>query len=104
MLRLAVRAHQLERGAPPADLQALVPNYVQAVPVDPFGKGAPLRYQTDGKTYKLWSLGPDGVDDGGTPVPWFNPKRARNLYADERERLPYVNDDSRGDYVAGRNH
>ena len=104
MLRLALRAHQLERGAPPPNLQTLVPDYIKAVPIDPFGKGAPLRYKTDGKTYVLWSIGPDGIDNGGTPVPWFNPKRVRKLYADERERLPHVNDDSLGDIVAGRNH
>ena len=103
MLRLALRAYQLEyNGAPPRDLRALVPNYIAAVPLDPFGKGAPLRYKTDGKTYKLWSIGPDGRDDGGKPIAWR--KKAPVRYADERPKLPFIADDSRGDIVAGKNH
>ena len=101
MLQLALRAYQIEHGAPP-NLQALVPNYIKAVPVDPFGNGAPLRYKTDGKTYTLWSIGPDGRDDGGKPIQWR--KKAPIRYSDEREKLPFINDDSRGDYVAGKNH
>ena len=104
MLRLALRAHQLEHGAPPPNLQALVPNYINAVPADPFGKGEALRFQTDGKTYELWSIGPDGIDNGGTPIPWFKGRKNVKRHADERERLPFINDDSLGDYVAGRNH
>ena len=104
MLRLALRAHQLEHGAPPPNLQKLAPNYIVAVPADPFGKGEALRYQTDGQTYTLWSIGPDGKDDGGTPVPWRKGRKNVKSHADERERLPFINDDSLGDYVAGRNH
>lgn len=104
LLRLALRAYQLEHGAPPPNLQALVPAYLNAVPADPFGKGEPLRYRASGKTHVLWSIGPDGKDDGGTPIPWRNKKANRKIYADERERLPFVNHDSMGDYVAGKNH
>ena len=103
MLRLALRAHQLEHNAPPPDLQALVPNFIKAVPIDPFGKGAPLRYKTDGKNYRLWSIGPDGRDDSGKPIDWL--KDAPKPYADEREKLPRLwTKDSLGDYVAGKNH
>ena len=103
MLRLALRTHQLERGALPPNLQALVPNHIKAVPVDPFGKGAPFLYKTDGKTYRLWSIGPDGRDDGGKPIGWL--KNAPRIYADGREKLPRIwSDDSLGDYVAGKNH
>lgn len=104
MLRLALRVYQLEHGAPPPSLQALVPAYIQVVPADPFGKGAPFRYHTDGKTYTLWSIGPDGRDDGGKPIPWRNKKMGGKRYADERKKLPFINDDSLGDYVAGKNH
>ena len=102
LLQLALRAHQLERGAPPPDLQALVPNYIQAVPADPFGKGEPLRYRTNGKTYTLWSIGSDCVDDGGKPVVWR--KKAPKTYPDQRKILPSLFHDSLGDYVAGRNY
>ena len=102
MLRFALRAHQLEHnGALPPNLQALVPSYIRSVPFDPFGKSESLRYKTDGKTYALWSIGPDGRDDGGEPMPWF--KKAPKRYADERQKLPFIYDDT-GDYVAGKNH
>ncbi len=102
MLRLALRAYQIEHGTPPRDLQSLVPAYIQAVPADPFGKGEPLRYKTDGVIYMLWSIGPDEKDNGGTPISWKN--KAPTRYADEREKLPSIGDYSPGDYVAGKNH
>lgn len=102
MLRLALRAYQLENGAPPPDLKTLVPAYIKAVPADPFGAGEPLRYRTDGKTYTLWSIGSDGVNNGGKAIGWSKqpPKRA----ADERAKLPPLLESSRGDYVAGKNY
>ena len=69
MLRLALRAYKLNRGVYPPDLNALVPAYLSAVPADPFGGGESLRYKSSGKTYVLWSIGPDGVDNGGAPIP-----------------------------------
>ena len=103
LLRLALRAYQLEHnGAPPPNLQALVPHYIKAVPADPFGAGEPFRYRTDGVSHTLWSIGPDGVDDGGKPIGWS--KKAPTQYADERKKLPPLLRNSVGDYVAGRNH
>ena len=101
MLRLALRAFQLEHGAPPPNLKSLVPTYIKSVPADPFGRGEPLRYKTDSQTYTLWSIGPDGIDDDGTPIPWR--RKAPKRYADEREKLPFANDDLKGDTVAGKN-
>jgi hypothetical protein len=48
----------------PAMLQDLVPAYLQAVPADPFD-GKPLRYNRLPKGYLLYSIGEDGVDNGG---------------------------------------
>ena len=98
MMRLALRAYRLENGAYPPKLDALVPAYLSAVPADPFGGGEALRYQSDGKTYALWSIGPDGVDDGGAPIP----SRKRSTRA-SGER-PYGMDqqcsfDAKGDFV-----
>ena len=36
------------------------------VPIDPFS-GQPLRLKLDGKDLVLYSVGPDGTDDGGAP-------------------------------------
>jgi len=64
---LALRCYRAERAAPPAQLTQLVPQYLQRVPQDAFN-GQPLVYRTQGTNWLLYSLGPDGVDDGGSPA------------------------------------
>jgi hypothetical protein len=39
------------------------------MPIDPFS-GRPLIYRPDGEGYQLYSIGPDGKDDGGQFVSW----------------------------------
>jgi hypothetical protein len=48
----------------PATLQELVPAYLDAVPADPFD-GRPIRYNRLPKGYLIYSVGEDGVDNGG---------------------------------------
>ena len=55
------RAHM---GQPPASLAALVPEYLQSVPQDPFD-GAPLKYRVDAGTYIVYSVDVNRTDDGG---------------------------------------
>jgi hypothetical protein len=62
---IAITGYRHATGAPPATLQALTPTYLSAVPVDPFD-GQPLRYARRGSDYVLYSVGPDGKDEGGT--------------------------------------
>jgi hypothetical protein len=38
------------------------------LPQDPFGQNQPLRYEKTPTGYRLWSVGPDGKDDGGKPI------------------------------------
>lgn len=102
MFRLALHAYRLENGVYPPSLKALVPAYLNAIPADPYGSGESWRYKLNGQNYRLWSIGPDGKDDGGTPIPWRN-GNARKPVAGRRERLPYIMPDSVGDYVAGKN-
>lgn len=62
-LVIALRAYAEEHeGKLPQKLDELVPDYADAVPLDPFD-GKPIRY--DAKTPKLWSIGPDFTDDRG---------------------------------------
>lgn len=68
LLRLALRAYTVDHGTAPATLQQLAPGYLKVVPRDAFADEAPLRYVPDGKTYRLWSVGPDMKDDGGIPM------------------------------------
>ena len=64
---LALRAYQLDHTQYPASLAALVPGYLAAVPDDPFALSGPLKYKLKGHGYVLYSIGPDGKDNGGTP-------------------------------------
>jgi hypothetical protein len=66
-LELSLRCYRAEHGQPPATLEALVPHYLQAVPSDPFS-GKPLIYRPQGTNWLLYSVGADGVDDGGKPA------------------------------------
>jgi hypothetical protein len=59
---LALRAYQLTNGKLPSDLNALVPEYLDSVPVDDFD-GQPLRYSPDRKI--VYSVGQNLKDDGG---------------------------------------
>ena len=94
---LALRAYKLEHNVYPTKLQELVPNYLKQVPADPFG-GEALRYKRAGNSYVLWSIGPDGIDDGGTPI-----QSSQGPIAGQAPRLPQIGLDSKGDYVAGKN-
>jgi len=59
---LALRAYQLTHGNLPSDLNALVPEFLDAVPPDDFD-GQPLRYAPDRKI--VYSVGQNLKDDGG---------------------------------------
>jgi hypothetical protein len=59
---LALRAYQLTHGKLPENLDALVPEFLDKVPVDAFN-GLPLRYSPDRKI--VYSVGQNLKDDGG---------------------------------------
>ena len=105
MLQLALRAYQLENGVYPPNLKALVPRYLNAVPADPFGGGEALRYKNNGKTYALWSIGPDGRDDLGKPIAPRAGQRRTKPFPGERPHGPraFTNFEDKGDVVAGVN-
>ncbi|MGD8452309.1 MAG: hypothetical protein PVJ57_10865 [Phycisphaerae bacterium] len=63
-LALALGRCRSERGKYPESLAELVPAYMSALPLDPFGD-APFLYRRYGEAYVLYSRGPDGDDDGG---------------------------------------
>ena len=64
---IALKRYQLKHGNYPPDLSTLVPEFIPAVSHDPID-GQPLRYRrnADG-TFLLYSIGENGVDDGGNP-------------------------------------
>jgi hypothetical protein len=66
---IALKRYQLQHGAYPEKLDELVPDLLPSAPID-FMDGKPLRYQLrpDGD-FRLYSVGVDGIDDGGDPRP-----------------------------------
>jgi hypothetical protein len=67
-LELGLRQYRSEHGRPPSQLQELVPRQIAQVPIDPFS-GKPMLYRAQGGTnWLVYSVGVDGVDDGGRPV------------------------------------
>lgn len=63
---LALTAYRQKHGRFPERLDQLVPEFLRAVPVDPFD-GQPLRLRRAGDNLLVYSIGPNRVDDGGTP-------------------------------------
>lgn len=63
---LEVERYRLAEGRLPETLEALVPKFIEAVPIDPFD-GKPLRYMRLEKGYTIYSIGEDGEDNGGVP-------------------------------------
>jgi hypothetical protein len=63
-LALAVLRCKARHGTLPEGLDALVPEFVEAVPPDPFD-GKPLRYRKAGDRFVVYAVGRDGKDDGG---------------------------------------
>jgi hypothetical protein len=86
ILRTAECAVAVERfraahdGTPPATLDALVPAFIDRVPVDPFS-GAPLKLRSSPGAYAVYSVGPNFTDDGGTAL-----KAPRKPATGSRER------------------
>lgn len=65
---IALKRYQLKHGTLPENLSDLTPDFLPAVPLDPID-GNPLRYhKNDDGTYLLYSIGEDGVDNGGDPT------------------------------------
>lgn len=71
LVRLVAALHQYraENGSFPVRLRQLVPDYLDAVPVDRFSqKGEPLQYKNHaGRGYTVYSIGLDLRDQGGVP-------------------------------------
>ncbi len=68
-----VERFEISNGRFPKNLDELVPNYLPALPVDPFD-GQPLRYKPLEKGCVIYSIGKDRHDDGGRE----RPRRAKS--------------------------
>jgi hypothetical protein len=67
-ITLAMRWYAVEHGERlPERLEELVPKYLPGILGDPMGAGAPpLRYLADGDDPRVYSVGSNGKDDGGS--------------------------------------
>jgi hypothetical protein len=66
---IALRRYHLKNGKWPSTLNELVPAFLPKVPDDPMD-GKPIRYHLNpDQTYKLYSVGLDGIDDQGNSDP-----------------------------------
>ncbi|MGI8978685.1 MAG: hypothetical protein ACR2FY_05635 [Pirellulaceae bacterium] len=62
--RLALELYRREHGQWPLGLQDLAPKYLTAIPADPFSRST-LIYRRQDESFLLYSVGPDGRDNGG---------------------------------------
>lgn len=64
---LATQAYRRDKGEFPESLDALIPQYLEAVPFDPCDRnGGRIHYRRDSTTNAVvWSAAQDGNDDGG---------------------------------------
>jgi len=65
LIELAIRRYTTEHGRLPERLNELVPGQISAIPNDPFIEEG-FRYQRTEDGYRLYSIGPNRKDDGGT--------------------------------------
>lgn len=64
-IALAIERFRRKHGRPPKNLEELVPNFLPMVPLDPFAD-QPLRFKSSGDGLLIYSVGSDGIDNGGT--------------------------------------
>jgi hypothetical protein len=88
-LLFVLAAYRAEQGEYPAELDSLCPKYVKSLPDDPYGTG-PIRYKRDLPGYVLYSVGPNGKDDGGRN---WNLESNPNLPEDQQPKIPHDADD-----------
>jgi hypothetical protein len=64
---VAMTRYRLDHGTLPVHLNDLVPAYLDAVPIDPFdGKALRLIVKSDRSI--IYSIGPNGLDNGGVKI------------------------------------
>lgn len=78
---LAIERYRLAAGDVPEELEQLVPDYLDAVPIDPFD-GQPVRYRRTEPGYVLYSIMEDGQDNGG--------RSRADVKSDEPHDWPFI--------------
>ncbi len=97
---LALSVYRQKRGEYPPSLDALRGIIAANLCLDLFAAQGDLRYRRDGAKTVLYSVGPDGRDDGGRPI--YDTKQSEFTRSGARARY-FVASSSLGDVVAGLN-
>ncbi len=102
LVLIALELYRRASGGYPASLDVLVPDRLPAVPIDRFD-GKPLKYRLRDGRPVLYSVGLDGVDDGGMPPPdpygntraahWLPPAQLRKMMAEPAQFRPGLGGD-----------
>ncbi len=79
-IEVALYRFKVRRGTFPVILAELQPQFIASVPMDGFG-GKPFKYSARGRGFLLYSIGPDFVDNGGTPLRWPTSQEAGDIVA-----------------------
>ncbi|GMV93317.1 MAG: hypothetical protein AMXMBFR82_30950 [Candidatus Hydrogenedentota bacterium] len=67
LVTVALERYRETYDALPQTLDELVPEFIDAIPLDPFD-GQALRYIVSDQDYAIYSVAFDRVDDGGAPL------------------------------------
>ncbi len=94
---LAAEEWRLTHGRWPDSLEQLVPEFLDAVPEDPFSDTR-IQYKRTGTGVVVYSVGPDGQDDGGTSLEEARKLAGEDGYLEEGWDLPFrlLNPELRG--------
>ncbi len=79
---LAATRARLVRGELPGAAEAIVPEFMTAIPRDPFLEDSPLIVKINDDGWLVYSVGPNGKDDGGPP-PSSKPGEGSTVSSDD---------------------
>jgi hypothetical protein len=83
---IALKRFELKHGQYPENLSQLVPEFLVAIPLDPMN-GDPLHYRRrSNEAFLLYSVGENGVDDGGDPAFHAGVKSTSYFWVDGQAR------------------
>ena len=97
---LALKIYKDVHGKYPDRLSQLVPGILAKLPDDNFVLSGTFKYRSGKDKYVLYSVGPDGNDDGGVPID-DKSKISKQFPSSTSRYVP--REDSKGDIILGTN-
>jgi hypothetical protein len=82
---LAAELYRLRHGSWPGTIEALVPEFLPSAPLDPF-TNLPLKIVVTAEKFIVYSIGSDGVDNGGNLGEWDGPNPDFGFFVPLRRR------------------